>query len=165
MPVLETLVTLLEPWNTMYGDSTALSVTLTFAHLGSMMVGGGLALAADRTVLKAGTPATAEARLALADAVGDVHRPVVIALAVSAISGSLQLAADLEALAVNKVMWVKFGLLLILAINGALMLRDEKAVRREAGGAKAFGALRVRAITSVVLWLAITLAGVGLMQG
>lgn len=165
MPLLETLVTLFEPWSTLYGNSTALSVGLTFAHLGAMMVGGGMALTADRTVLRGGTPATSQARLAIADAVGDVHRPVVTALAVSLVSGGLQLTADLEALAVSKVMWVKIGLLVLLAVNGFLMLRNEAAVRREEGGSKAFGALRVRAITSVVLWLAIVLAGVGLMQG
>ncbi len=164
MPIFETLVSTLEPWKDLYSGSTALSVTLTFAHLGSMMVGGGLAIAADRTVLKAGKPADAKGRLAIADAVGDVHRPVVLALVVSGISGTLQLAADLEAFAVNKVMWVKIALLVILSVNGFLMLRDEKAVRREQGSVKAFGALRVRAVTSVVLWLAITLAGVGLMQ-
>ncbi len=165
MPLLETLVTALEPWSTLYGNSTALSVGLTFAHLGAMMVGGGLALGADRAVLRVGTPQTSAARLAVADAVGDVHRPVVIALVVSLISGGLQLTADLEALAVNKVMWIKLGLLVLLAGNGFLMLRNEASVRREEGGARAFGALRLRAITSVVLWLAITLAGVGLMQG
>lgn len=165
MPMLETLVALAEPWATLYGESTALSVGLTFAHLGAMMVGGGLAIAADRSVLRAGRPATHDARVGVADAVGDVHRIVTVALGISAISGGLQLAADLEALAVSKVMWVKIGLLVLLAANGLVMLRNEQAVRREAGGAKAFGALRVRAITSVVLWLAITLTGVGLMQG
>jgi hypothetical protein len=165
MSVLESLVTLLDPWSTLYGNSTALSVGLTYAHLGAMMVGGGLALSADRTVLRSGTPATTSARIAIADAVGDVHRPVVMALMVSLVSGGLQLTADLEALAGNKVMWIKGGLLVLLASNGLLMLRNEAAVRRDEGGASAFGALRVRAITSVVLWLAITLAGVGLMQG
>jgi hypothetical protein len=165
MQMLETLVTALEPWSTLYGNSTALSVGLTFAHLGAMMVGGGLALGADRAVLRIGTPATPEARRAIADTVGDVHRPVVIALVVSLVSGGLQLTADLEALAVNKVMWIKLGLLVLLAANGFLMLRNEAAVRREEGGARAFSALRARAITSVVLWLAIVLAGVGLMQG
>ena len=163
--IVETVAKVLEPWKDLYSSSTALSVSLTFAHLGSMMVGGGLAIAADRTVLKAGRPTDAKGILALADAVGDVHRPVVIALVVSAISGSLQLAADFATFAVSKVMWVKVGLLLLLAVNGFLMLRDEAAVRRDAGGAKGIGALRMRAITSVVLWLAITLAGVGLMQG
>ena len=66
MPVLESLATVLEPWSTMYGDSTALSVGLTYAHLGAMMVGGGLAIAADRTVLKAGMVTEVEARRALA---------------------------------------------------------------------------------------------------
>jgi hypothetical protein len=163
--VPESLVSALQPWSDLYSGSTALSVALTFSHLGAMMVGGGLAITADRTVLRAGTPADAAARLSVADAVGDVHRPVVIALGVSAISGGLQLAADLEALAGNKVMWVKFGLLMALGVNGFLMLRNEAAVRRDNGSAKAFGALRVRAVTSVVLWLAIVLAGVGLMQG
>ena len=167
MSMFETVVSVLEPWKDLYSGSTPLSVSLTFAHLGSMMVGGGMAIAADRTVLRAGRITEPKAILALADTVGDVHRPVVIALVVSAISGSLQLAADVETFAVSKVMWVKLGLLLLLAVNGFLMLRDEKAVRRGNGNgsAKALGALRVRAVTSVVLWLAITLAGVGLMQG
>ncbi len=165
MPIVETLVNLLEPWSTMYSDSTVLSVVLKYAHLGAMLVGGGLAISADRTVLRAAVPATAEGRVVLADLVGDVHRPVVAALMVSAASGALLLAADLEALAVNKVLWVKFGLLLLLAGNGLLMLRDERALRRGTGGGSAFLALRARAFTSVGLWLAITLAGVGLMQG
>ncbi len=163
--MLETLVNLLEPWSTVYGESTVLSAGIKYAHLGAMMVGGGLAIAADRMVLRAGVPVSAEGRVALAETVGDVHRPVVIALLVSAVSGALLLSADLEALAANKVLWVKFGLLLLLAGNGMLMLRDERALRRETGGGRAFLALRARAFTSVALWLAITLAGVGLMQG
>ena len=165
MALLETLVAALEPWSTFYAESTALSVTLTFAHLGAMMVGGGLAIGADRVVLRARPPADGAAGVALADAVGDVHRPVLIALSISAISGIAQLAADLEALAMNRVLWVKLGLLLALAVNGALMLRTETAMRRVSGGARAFTTLRRRAITSLVLWLAITLAGVGLLQG
>lgn len=165
MPLLETLVTLFEPWSTIYSESTALSVGLKYAHLGAMMVGGGLAIAADRTVIRAAVPVTPEHRVALADQVGSVHRPVVIALMISAVSGALLLSADLEALAANKVLWVKFGLLLLLAGNGALMLRDERALRRVSGSGRHFLALRARAFTSVALWLAITLAGVGLMQG
>ncbi|MCC7055769.1 MAG: hypothetical protein IT355_21045 [Gemmatimonadaceae bacterium] len=165
MPIVETLSAAFEPWATMYGESTALSVALTFAHLGSMMVGGGLAIAADRTVLRAGMVEDSTARVALAGALADVHRPVVIALVVSAVSGGLQLAADVETFVGSKVMWVKVGLLVLLAVNGALMLRDERAVHRTAGAGRAFGKLRIRAVASLVLWLAITLAGVGLMQG
>jgi hypothetical protein len=165
MSFVQSLVTTLEPWATMYGDSTALSVGLTFTHLGAMMVGGGLAIAADRTVLKAGTVTDAATRVRLADALADVHRPVIMALALSAVSGVLQLAADLETFVNSKVMWVKLGLLVALAVNGALMLRNERTVRRTAGTGKQFGTLRIRAVTSVVLWLSIVLAGVGLMQG
>ena len=165
MEVPAALVTALQPWADFYGGSTVLSVALTFAHLGSMLVGGGLAISADRMVLRAATPTSPEMAVTLADTVGDVHRPVVVALIVSAVSGGLQLAADIEALGVSWVMWVKFGLLLALAANGALMLRDERLLRAGGKLVQTFGALRLRAITSGVLWLAITLAGVGLMQG
>jgi hypothetical protein len=165
MPVLESLVTMLEPWSTMYGDSTALSVGLTYAHLGAMLVGGGLAIAADRTVLKAGMVTDVGVRRTLAAAVGDVHRPVVVALVISLVSGGLQLAADLEALAGNRIMWIKIGLLAALAVNGVLMLRDERGLRASPEATKWLSALRLRAMISVVLWLAIVLAGVWLMQG
>jgi low temperature requirement protein LtrA len=165
MLVPDVLLTAVEPWSTVYGESTALAVGLTFAHLGAMMVGGGLAIAADRALLRTPTNLPTDQRLAVTMALADVHRPVVLALIVSAVSGGLQLAADLEALAVHRVMWVKFGLLLLLAGNGLLMLRNEAAVRKDPGAERAFRALRVRAVASIVLWLAITLAGVGLMQG
>jgi hypothetical protein len=163
-PFVVRLATAVEPWKELYSGSTALSVTLTFAHLGAMMIGGGLAIAADRTVLRAGRLSDPPLILKMANAVGDVHRPVVIALVVSALSGVLQLAADLETFAGSRVMVVKLALLLCLAVNGFLMLRDERNVRRDNGCALAFRALQLRAVTSVVLWLAITLAGVGLMQ-
>lgn len=165
MLVPESLVTALEPWATMYGDSTALSVALTFAHLGSMMVGGGLAIAADRTVLRAGQPTSGDGRRALAAAFADVHRPVVAMLVVSLISGTLQLAADIETFANSTVMWVKVGLLVLLAVNGLVMRSNERSIVAHPEEAKWVGALRLRAMTSIVLWLAITLAGVGLMQG
>lgn len=165
MPLLDQLVTAFEPWSTMYSNSTALSVGLTFAHLGALMLGGGLALAADRTVLRAARSTDAAPNVLLADAVGDVHRPVVAALTVSAVSGVLQLAADLEALALNKILWLKLGLLALLMVNGLLMLRDERRLRRNGSDSAAFSGLRLRAISSVVLWFAIVLAGVGLMQG
>jgi len=166
MSMLETLVTALEPWSTLYGDSTVLSVGLTFAHLAALMIGGGLAIGADRVVLRAGVVTDPAARRALADTVGDVHRPVVMALLISLVSGLLQLTADLEALAANRIMWLKIGLLVALAVNGLLMLRDENALRANPAGTNGLvAALRTRAMISLVLWLAIVLAGVGLMQG
>jgi hypothetical protein len=162
--VLESLVTLCEPWATLYGNSTVLSVLLTFIHLGAMMVGGGLALSADRLVLATPAGGGTSARSDALRGVAQAHRPVVIALVCSAISGGLQLAADLEALAVNRVMWVKFGLLLALLINGLMMLRDERLLVSNAAHPTALTALKRRAVTSAVLWFAILLAGVGLMQ-
>jgi hypothetical protein len=62
-------------------------------------------------------------------------------------------------------MWIKIGLLAALAVNGLLMLRDERGLRASPEATKWLSALRLRAMISVVLWLAIVLAGVGLMQG
>jgi uncharacterized membrane protein len=165
MSVLESLVAMVEPWSTLYSDSTVLAVGLTFAHLGAIMVGGGLALGADRRVLRTAVSADATVRLAVTDAVSDVHAPVRVALAVAAVSGVLMLAADLEALATNRILWIKFGLLAVLISNGLLMLRNERAIRRDEQSEAPFARLRTRAMVSAVCWFAIVLAGVGLMQG
>ena len=165
MSALETLISVLEPWNSLYSGSSTLSVALTFAHVAAMMVGGGLAIGADRAVLRAARTVTEQDRVHLADTIGDVHRPVVTALAISAVSGLLMALADLESFAGNRIFWIKMGLLVALAVNGWMMLRDERRVRADAGNRDAFSRLRVRAMSSVALWLAITLAGVGLLQG
>lgn len=165
MSMTETLVTTFEPWSALYANSAVLATALKFAHLGAMMIGGGLALGADRGVLRAGRVADAAGRTALADTVGDVHRPVVLALLVSLVTGLLQLAADLEALLPNQILWIKLSLLVLLLGNGVLMLRDERALRRDPQDTSRVAALRRRAMSSVVLWLAIVLAGAGLMQG
>lgn len=165
MLIPESVVTFLEPWSRVYGSSTLLSVAITFAHLSAMMIGGGLALSADRAVLRTDRHATASARSTMAQVVSDAHRPVMFALGTSAVSGALQFAADAETLASSRVFWVKAGLLVLLIANGLVMRIEERAVLRDAADSKSFGSLRVRAFTSVVLWLGITLAGVGLMQG
>jgi hypothetical protein len=165
MSVLDSLITFVEPWSTVYSNSTPLAVGLTFAHLGAIVVGGGLAIGADRVVLRTGSSAEPQVRAAVTDAVSDVHGPVRVALGVAAVSGVLMLTADLEALATNRILWIKFGLLAVLIGNGLLMLRTEQAIRRDLTSAVAFGKLRVRAMVSAVCWAAILLAGVGLMQG
>ena len=72
--------------------------------------------------------------------------------------------ADVDVRASNRIMWVKSGLLLALAANGVLTLRNEEAVRRSPELRSTFSALRTCALTSVILWLAIVLAGVELLQ-
>ena len=163
--VLEQLVETLEPWSNAVSNSTALSAGLTFVHLGAMMIGGGLAIGADRLVLKAPRAADATTRRAVADAVGDVHRVVIIALTCALITGLLQVAADLESLSGNWILWVKAALVASLCANGVVMVRDERAVRQAPQMVAPFLALRVRAATSIALWMLIVLAGVGLMQG
>jgi uncharacterized protein YacL len=162
---LESLVTLFEPWSAFYSDSQVISVALTFVHLGAMMVGGGLAIGVDRMVLETSSLSDATVRMAALKSVATAHRPVLTALTLSVISGLLQLTADLEGLAMSRVLWTKFGLIFALLANGLWMQRNERALFRDIGSDSALGALKLRAVTSLLLWFAITLAGVGLMQG
>jgi hypothetical protein len=61
------------------------------------------------------------------------------------------------------VFWLKLALIVALRANGARMTRLERALAGRAGaagGGDQWGRLRGIAITSVILWLATTLAGV-----
>ena len=50
MATLDTLVELAQPWAKFYSHSHAAQALLMFAHVGGMLWGGGMALAADRNV-------------------------------------------------------------------------------------------------------------------
>lgn len=156
------------PWQTLYADSRAVASAVLFAHLAALLIGGGLALAADRVTLRVtarrrGTDPTARARQL--DELRATHRPVLAALAVSLVSGLLLAAADVEAFATSPVFWVKMTLVLLLLLNGVRLLRAERSLATllastDASTADQWSALRQSAIVSGVLWLAIVLAGV-----
>jgi uncharacterized membrane protein len=85
---------------------------------------------------------------------------VIVALAVTSISGVLMLAADLENLARSPWFWLKMSLLLLLIINGWFMTRISQHLRRDAGvSPKLWSSLRLSATASLVLWFAVLLAG------
>jgi len=59
------------------------------------------------------------------------------------------------------VFWLKMGLIVALLGNGAVMTRVERTLAGASGGsADQWRRLRGIALTSLVLWLAITFAGV-----
>jgi hypothetical protein len=88
-----------------------------------------------------------------------------VSLVVVVISGVLLFASDVEAHWGSPIFWIKMALIAALLVNGARMQRIEKAAAVEAVPPVAqWSAFRGAAIMSLVLWLAITLAGVALLS-
>ena len=148
----ETLVTLVEPWKERYGDSVALSTTITALHLVAMLLAGGLAVAMDRAVLRL-DPRDDAARARVLDEVAAVHPPVIAGLVVMALTGMAMAAADLETYLASPIYWLKLSAVFALLANGALLVRAE----RQGGGA--WGRVRRHAVLSVLLWVATAVIG------
>ena len=156
------LVTLLEPWAEAYGNSSVLSTLVVFGHLAGLLLAGGTAVVLDRGTLRAFHGPADEQRRQL-DALQASHRWVIGGLALSALTGVLLLTADIETYVVSAIFWTKIGLIVLLLVNGFAMTRTEHGARN-APDAAPWGALRSRAITSLVLWFAVLLAGVALVN-
>jgi hypothetical protein len=160
MTTPDVLARLVAPWAHFYSDSKPAATIVTFLHIAPIVVGGGIAIALDRATLRLNAADTPARERHLAE-LGSVHRIVLSALTLSLLSGLAMLAADLDTFLGSWVFWLKMALIVALLANGALMTRLERALRGPAGAAvDQWHRLRGIAITSLVLWLAITLAGV-----
>lgn len=158
------LTRLLEGWAHAYADSKAIATLVTFGHIASLLMAGGLALATDRATLRALRLEVAERGRHL-DELTSVHRFVVTGLAVSAITGALLFASDVETFLGSPLFWGKMALVLALLVNGFLMTRAERAAREDGvGSLRPWTHLRRTALVSVGLWYAITLVGVALVN-
>jgi uncharacterized membrane protein len=158
------IVDLAEPWAKLYSHSSVLATIVGFLHVAPIVVGGGLAIALDRSTLRLRHDEPG-ARARHLTELGTAHQVVLGALALSILSGLALLAADLETYWGSWIFWLKMGLVALLLANGALMNRTERRLRG-AGAATdlQWRRLRTIAITSLALWLTITLAGVALMN-
>lgn len=152
------LTNLVDPWAKFYSHSKVAATIVTFLHIAPIVVGGGLAIALDRSTLRVREDAAARTRHL--DEIGLSHRSVITALAISFLSGIALLAADLDTFLPSLVFWVKMALILVLLGNGFIMTRAEARLR--AGATDQWGRMRVLAITSLILWLVITFMGVAL---
>src|SRR5690348_2818096 len=101
-------------WAKLYADHKAVSGGVLFVHLSGILLGGGLAIAADRDVLR-----SSSANLA---SLGAVHRWVIFGLGLTFVSGLGQLFADLDTYLPSLVFWTKMALIALLIGNGALRL-------------------------------------------
>ena len=154
-----------ESWNALYSHSKVLSTTVTTLHVGAMFIGGGLAIAADRTTLRVGAERPDERARQLAE-ISDIHRPVLIAIVVLLITGVAMTLADLENSLTSPVFWIKITLVALLLVNGVMLQRSESVLRRTTDGPEAMATalprwqrLRRFSVLSVTLWIATFLAG------
>jgi hypothetical protein len=145
---------LLAQWAHLYAH-TPVSATVTYLHLAGILVGGGVAVAADRASLRL-SPATPDWSAELAR-LASVHRWVVAGLALIFASGLLMMLAKLDSLATSVLFWTKMGLIAMLLGNGYIRMRAERMLQR--GLVAGWSRFRRTAVASLVLWLVILLAG------
>jgi len=165
MSVASQMALMVQPWADFYASNSAAQTAVAFGHFGGMMTAGGFALAADRATLHARAGVAWEHRRHLRE-LASIHPIVLGALAVTALSGLLMFAADIENLSGSGVFQLKLLLVLLLFANGWFMMRAEQALR---GGhpsdPAAWARLRRSSLASLALWFAVVLAGVRVTLG
>jgi len=146
-------------WSAIYGNHTAVSVSVIFLHLAGLLVATSGALAADRRIL--GAVSTEDRERVLAD-LPATHRVVLGGLAAVVASGVLLTLSDLEFMLHEPVYYVKLTVVALLLANGWALRRFERgaAIGRPAGWAR----LRLTARLSGVFWFATVLVGVWLSK-
>ena len=145
---------ILAGWAHLYGH-TSVRTTVTYLHLVGILVGGGVAVVADRASLRL-SPATPDWSEELAR-LASVHRWVVGGLALIFASGLLMMFAQLGSVATSGVFWTKMGLIALLLGNGYLRMRAETALRQNLGSG--WSRFRRASVASLVLWFVILLSG------
>lgn len=157
------LVQLFGPWSTLYADSKLIATLVVFGHIASLMFAGGHAITCDRGTLRA--VRAPESRSRQLGELAGAHRIVIAGLAFSAVTGLLLFASDVETYFVSWVYWTKMAMIVLLLTNGFFMTKAEAALRLAPADAEpGWRRLRFAAIVSLVLWFAIALAGVALVN-
>jgi hypothetical protein len=152
---------LADTWSSIYSTSPAIKSALAFTHIGALVAGGGAAIAADRTTLRAMRRGQAALDHEL-EHLHHVHRFVIVGLALVIVSGLLLMFADLDAYLAAPVFWIKMALVVLLMANGALVMRGGR--RTHAGDPSGPRLLRMAAISSLTLWFGTTLVGAILLN-
>lgn len=150
----------LEAFGAWFDDAPGVPVATTVVHLAGLLWSGGLAVAADREMLRTSL-GDASARAATLATVRGAHRAVVTGLVFIVVSGLAMAAADAETYLVSPVFWIKMALVATLFVNGVVMLRAES---RAAGDVRAWARLRLTAGVSLTCWFVLVLMGVLLVN-
>ena len=149
----------LDSWASVYANHAALRTGILFMHLGGLLAAGGSAITVDLETIRVNRQEPA-ARASHLVVLQRTHALVVVGLAMIVISGVLQVGADIGTFAASRIFWLKMALVVLLLVNGVLILSGERQV--QAGAPRAWARLHTTATVSLVLWFAITLAGVAL---
>jgi len=150
------LADLADTWSSIYSGSAVIKSAVGFAHVGALLAGGGMAIAADRATLAA-HKFGGDAMRREVDRLGGVHGIVLASIAIILISGFLLMLADLDAYLASSAFWIKMALVAALLVNGGVLRHTGRVAA--AGDARAHRALATAARVSVGLWFVTTLAG------
>lgn len=148
----------LDAWASAYANSSAIRTALGFAHVAGLIVGGGAAIVADRSVLGAVRRNARELSVHV-DTIRRAHSLVLANLAVVMVSGLLLAASDVDTFLHAPLFWLKMGLVTLLMVNGACMRVAERAATAPRPRWKP---LAITSGASLALWLLTTLAGAAL---
>lgn len=171
---VESLTALAQPWADRVADSSVLATTIIVVHVVAIFAAGGLAVAADRAVLRAtrvpsrdagtaGAAVSDELRHTISE-LGATHGPVIVALTFAFASGLLLLLSDVGTFAVSRVFWSKLALIILLLANGIRLRRAEARLMQAKDGntvtvGRALRTLRGAAGFSLFAWFGIVLLG------
>jgi hypothetical protein len=157
---------LVQPWATFYSDHGWVQTSLLFAHLEGIFLGGGFAIATDRDTFLAVRAARLSGQIRHLGRIRTIHKPVMFGLMLALASGFLLFAADLEHYGASGVFWVKMVLLGALLANGYLLKRTEETLSTgKQDSPQLWGRLWKISLASLLLWLAVILAGTLLTGG
>jgi hypothetical protein len=160
------LGSLFEPWASFYADHSWLQTTVLFVHLSGIFLGGGFAIATDRDTFIAVRAARLSGQIRHLGRMRAIHKPVMLGLILALASGFLLYAADIEHFSGSAVFWTKMVLLSGLLANGFLLKRTEQSLNVGAADSpRLWGRLWKISLASMVLWLAVILAGTLLAAG
>ena len=163
MSLLKTLEHFLAPWQSAYSDSKVISTIVVGAHVFAMFIGGGFAIAADRKTLHALRSDAGERTRQLFE-LHEIHRPVLVSMAVMLVTGVMLAASDVKTFATAPMFWIKIALVVSLIVNGGVLVKTEDSLRN--GGMVAdlahrrWGRLRTVSWMSLALWSATLIVGV-----
>lgn len=157
------LIRAFEPWASTYGDSNVLPTLVVFGHIAALVFAGGLAVTLDRSTLRAARGSSDDRARQLGE-LAAAHRLIIVGLALSAVTGVLLFAADVETYFDAPAFWTKMTFVALLLANGYRMTRAEAKTRAPESSDGAWQSLRRTAIASMVLWFATAFVGVALVN-
>ena len=164
--LVATLTQLFAPWNELYANSKVIESLVTSLHLVAMMIGGGIAIAADRDTLRATRTSTGIGPDTL-ERLRGTHRPVLIALTVLLLTGLALATADVETFSKSPAFLIKLSIVALLVINGAVLVTTERQLGTGApleAVPRLRRRLRLTARLSLALWVGTVIAGAVLVN-